>query len=493
MRKRMEFDDRKSVRSKLFLISGILMILLLGVGPVYADSTQTGVVATVAPDWSSSAVSVITVNPKTGPRVVLNNQLPSATSDIVVDAFGQYYYRIGRFQADNVTKVAVNAPNTPIWQYSTNDSTESSNSNPYDLVFVSSQKAYLLRYGSTKAWIVNPSTTTEAGFKIGELDLSAYADADGIPEMAKGVIANNKLFIILQRLDSSYCPSNTAYVAVFDVATNTEIDTGLGEGNMKGIPLPIKNPLSIQYLPQNNTVYVQGIGSYPGSSCDPIYLYTGGIMSINPQTYATAVVLDDGDATTHPYGAISGMLIASPTKGYFVGYAGWGDNTLYEFDPTTGTVAGSLEGFQNISISGMESGTYLDKNGMMWVCNQTDATIDIMDTESNTLIESLDTNLNPQNVAFCTSGTPLAPTLGSTINSSTLTVHWNIPSGADGYYLWVSAPDIRWCTTLDIGTMTSATAAFPGGVNLYLAIIPYNAQGSGTASNVMHAKISATE
>lgn len=492
MRKRMEFNNRKPVRSKRFLISGILMILLFGVGPVYADSTQTGVVATVAPDWSSSAVSVITVDPKTGPRVVLNNQLPSATSDIVVDAFGQHYYRIGRFQADNVAKVAVTSPNTPIWQYSTNDSAESSSSNPYDLVFVNSQKAYLLRYGSTKAWIVNPSTTSEAGFKIGELDLSAYADADGVPEMAKGVIANNKLFIILQRLDSFFCPSNTAYVAVFDVTTDTEIDTGLGQGNMKGIPLPIKDPLSIQYLPQNNKVYVQGVGAYPGF-CDPIYDYTGGIVSINPQTYATAVILDDGDATTHPYGLISGMLMVSPTKGYFVGYAGWGDNTLYEFDPSTGTVAGALEGFEHISISGMESGTYLDKNGMIWVCNQTSGTVDIVDTEDNALNESLDTNLNPQNVAFCTGGTPLAPTLGSTINSSTATVHWNIPSGAEGYYLWATAPDIRWCTTLDIGTATSAAADFPDGVNLYVAIIPYNAQGSGAASNVVHVEIPATQ
>ena len=32
-------------------------------------------------------------------------------------------------------------------------------------------------------WIVNPSATTSGEFKIGELDLSPYADSDGIPEM----------------------------------------------------------------------------------------------------------------------------------------------------------------------------------------------------------------------------------------------------------------------------------------------------------------------
>ena len=42
----------------------------------------------------------------------------------------------------------------------------------------------------------------------------------------------------------------------------------------------------------------------------------------------------------------------------------------------------------------MESGTYLDKNDMMWVCNQTDGTVapHIVDTANNTLNESLDTN-----------------------------------------------------------------------------------------------------
>jgi len=493
MEKAIGLTKRTCGSAGLCYVVAACLFLISGTAQASAASTQTGVVATVAADYSSSALSVITVDPKAGPRVALNNQLPSATSDIRVRAFGPYYYRLGGYQADNITKVAVNAPNTPIWQYSTLDEGET-DSNPCDLVFVSSQKAYLLRYGSTKAWIVNPSTTTEAGFKIGELDLSAYADADGVPEMGGGVIANGKLFIILQRMDSSFCPSNTAYVAVFDVATNAEIDTGLGQGNMKGIPLSIKDPMTIRYVPHNNTVYVQGEGSFPGF-CDPIYDYTGGIVSINPQTYATAVVLDDGDTTTHPYGLIAGMLIASSTKGYFVGYEAWGDNTLYQFNPTTGAVAGALQGFQHISIAGMEPGIYLDRNNMMWVCNQTNATVDIVDTENNTLSESLNTNLNPQNVAFCTSGTPLAPILGSSLDGSTVSVYWNTCSGAEGYYLLASIPAINWSLMLDVGTRTRASGSFSSlhGVSIYVIIIPYNAQGFGEASNVARIAFPAAE
>jgi len=484
MKKKANFSRHSSIVTKLFLCAGALLFLLIGVGPADADSTQTGVVATAASDYSSFAVSAITVDPKAGPRIAVNNLL-AGSNGATVKAFGQYYYRIQQFQSDSVTKVDVAAPNAPIWQYSTQDSSEANSSNPYDLVFVNSTKAYLIRYGSTKVWIVNPSTTTEAGFKIGELDLSAYTDADGAPDMCCAVIANNRLFIVMQRL-VDWCPSEIAYVAVFDTTTDTEINTGMGSGSKIGIPLTIKNPSSIQYIAQNNRIYVQGIGSYPGGSCDPAYDYTGGIESINPVTYAPAIVLDDGDATTHPYGAISGMLIASPTKGYFVGYAGWGDNTLYAFNPTTGEVSGALSGFTNINISGMNSGTYLDKNDMMWVCDSTNAVVKIVDTADNTLNENVATNLNPQAVAFCTRGTPFAPTIGSTVSGTWIRVHWNTVSGAEGYYLWISEPATGWTMLYDWGTLTSIDAILPAGTSLYVSVIPYNASGTGAASKAIN-------
>jgi len=477
--------------TKLFLCAAMLLCLLIGAGSVHADSTQNAVVATAASDYSSYGISAITVDPKAGPRIAVNNLLAGSNGS-TVKAFGQYYYRIEQFQADNVTKVDISAPNTPIWQYSTQDASEASSGNPWDLVFVSSTKAYLIRYGSTKAWIVNPSATSEAGFKIGELDLSAYTDADGAPEMCCGVIANNKLFIVMQRM-VDWCPTEIAYVAVFDTATDTEINTGMGSGSMIGIPLTIKNPGSIQYMAENNRIYVQGVGSYPGGSCDPVYEYTGGIESINPATYASSIVLDDGDATTHPYGAISGMLIASSTKGYFVGYAGWGDNTLYAFNPTTGVVSGAVTGVQNINISGMNSGTYLDKNAMMWVCDATNAQIKIVDTENNTVNENVATSLNPQKVAFCTKGTPLAPTLGSTVSGNTIMLHWDTVSGAEGYYVWISFPALNWTTFHDWGTRTSFSATIPAGWTYYISIIPYNASGSGAASNVEKVAASSAE
>ena len=371
--------------------------------PAQSRTIQSAVVATAAADYSSGAHAVVSVDPAGGPRSVQNNLLPTV-SDIIVAAYGHYFYRIERYQADNLTKFDIAAPSTPIYQYSVLGSDETGSANPHAMIFLNAQKAYLLRYEKATAWIVNPSATTESAFKIGELDLSAYADSDGIPEMESGVIVNGKLFITLQRLDQNngWVPSNTAYAAVFDTATDTEIDTGIANSDgVKGIPLPVKNPTAIQYLAATNTVYLQAVGDYGSSWTGRDPDYSGGIVTIDPSTYAVSMLVDDGDADSHPYGNIAGMAVVSADKGYFIGYADSGDNTLYGFSPATGAVTGPVHAdLAGKNIAGMQSGNQTDQNGMLWVCNQTDAQVIVLNTADNTIDETISTNLNPIMVAF---------------------------------------------------------------------------------------------
>ena len=399
---------------KLFIKNlsfALVAVFLLSVpGMAFAKVTCTAVISTVAPDYSGSAHSVISVEPVGGPRGVQNNLLPASTSDITVAAHKNFFYRMERFNADNITKFDIAAPSTPVWQFSTMDEGETVSSNPHDILFVSSEKAYILRYGSTKAWIVNPSATTQDKFKIGELDLGAYADSDGVPEMNSGVIGNDKLFIALQRLDrdNGWIPSNISYIAVFDTNTDKEIDTATpNDDGVKGIAMPIKNPGAIQYLKENGMVYVQGAGDYGSSWTGRAPEYSGGIVSINPDTYEVNMVVDDGDDDDHPYGNISGMAIASKEKGYFVGYAGWGDNTLYAFNPSTGQVFGPAnDDLKNKNIAGMEAGAYVDANNMLWVCDSTDGQVVILNTKDDSIDEKISTELNPTRVVFTSEGEP---------------------------------------------------------------------------------------
>lgn len=384
--------------AKLLLLICLSVIWFLS--SANAEETQTAIVVTAAADWSSGAHSIVSVDPVGGPRTAQNNINPSG-SDLTVVAHDHYFYRMERSGANNITKYDVNAPDKPIWQFSTEG--DESNSNPYDLVFVDDEKAYLIRYGSETAWIVNPSADTEAAFKIGELDLSNYSDADGRPEMSAGIIVDKRLYITLQRIDISggwgNYTYNTPYVAVFDTRTDAEIDIQNCGCKLKGIAIEnIFNLLTIQYVDDAGMIYVQGVGNWDYTNAEA----SGGIVKINPKTYEAELILSDAPA----YGAVSGMAIVSKTKGYFVGYAGWGDNSLYSFDPSCGCDVTAVDGFENISISGMQTGVYTDKNGMLWICNQTTASVDILNTGTDMVDESVSTSLNPNKVVFCSEGSP---------------------------------------------------------------------------------------
>ncbi|RJP78985.1 MAG: hypothetical protein C4522_10705 [Desulfobacteraceae bacterium] len=378
--------------------------LIISAFPGQAAAAQTAVVVSAAGDYSSGAHSIVSVEPVGGPRTITQDLVPSG-SDMTVVAYGDHFYRMERSNANNITKFHIDQPDTPVWQYSTEGS--ETGSNPHDLVFAGESKAYLLRFGSSTIWIVNPGAANEADFKIGEIDLGIYADGDGKPEMHSGVILNGFLYVSLQRVDFSggwgNYVYNTPWIAVFRTADDTEVETGQGDGTRKGIPLPMENPGAIQYLASNNTIYVQGIGQYTNQ-------YTSGIATINPTTYEPTLILDDGDENNHPYGAITGMAIVSPTKGYFVGYAAWGDNTLYAFDPSDPNPAGTpVPGLANLGIGGMETGTYTDENNMLWICTSTydsatwsliDPKIIILNTETDTVDETIETNLTPLRVVF---------------------------------------------------------------------------------------------
>lgn len=358
------------------------------------------VVSTAASDFSAGAHSLIVGR---APFAATNNLDPSG-SDLAIAARGRSIYRMERFMVDTIRKYDASNPGTRIWQFSAKSASEAS-ANPYDLVFVSDIKAYLIRYGSAKAWIVNPSVgvSEEAQFKIGELDLSAYADADGVPEMSAAAVAGGKLFIALQRFEN-FTTLRDAYVAVFDTATDQEIDTraaGSAE-TLKGIKLPVKNPSDIEFLTATGLLYVQGTGKLACGFCQPATPaeFSGGIATISPSTYATAVLVDDGDATAHPFGNIADLALVDATTGYFVGYAAFGDNTLFRFNPTTGAVqTPGVTGFTSKDIGTLG----VDGGGLLWVGVSDAQTpgMRILDpVNGDAVVQTVNTALNPIGIAF---------------------------------------------------------------------------------------------
>lgn len=360
----------------------------IGVGaPVTQFTPVMAIVATAAADYSSGAHSIIDGD-ASGSFTALNELLPT-TSDLGIAAFTDSFYRIEKlYGGNNITRFALNDPQSVVWQYSTNDPGVTVGSNPYDIVFVNASKAYVLRYGSPRAWIVNPSATNETDFKIGELDLSAYGGTDGIPDMGAAVIANGKLFILLQRLEGpSYQVVNDAYIAVFDIATDQEIDAGISGDNLKGIPLQVRNPTDIIYQADSDKLFVAGSGSF-----FPVD-YSGGIETIDASTYASILVMDDSET----YGLVTALVPVSAEVLYFVGYRAYDDNTLYVMDIANNRVAQTKV---PALLNGQISDLALDKQGLLWVGDTAQATVRIIDPANGEEISSVSTSLNPLKIVF---------------------------------------------------------------------------------------------
>jgi len=359
--------------------------------PVGKDAA---VVATRAPDFSSGAISLVDA---TAPFAARNNLAPTI-SDILVRSGGDHYFVIERFQADRIKRYSAANPDTPVYTYSTQDAGDSASSNPADLVIASPTKAYLLRYGSGKLWIVNPSAATEAGFKLGEIDLSAY-DADGVPEMSAGLIHNGRLYVAMQRLES-FASVKNGYVAVIDIATDQEVTTGAGTATLKGIELPVRDPIALGTDPADGSILLLADGGFDGNFTE---VYEGGIVRINPADHRTTLLLDDGDDANHPYGQFADLAMVTAGRGYFVGSTGFfGAQTLYRYDPAGGAPV-AVTGFSDRQLGAIA----VAPSGQLWVSLTADdapglAVLDFAGGIETVASVRVDTVLTPLNIDFVT-------------------------------------------------------------------------------------------
>lgn len=356
-----------------------------------ASFTDVGVIATASSDFQSGAVELVDLN---ATDLTATGGYFETLSDIAVVGGEQNYYRLGRFSIDTIQKVEIENPGVEQWQYSALQAGESGSANPKDLVIASPTKAYLLRYGKAEALIVDPSATNEADFVTGTLDLSAYAPANGpLPRMTQGLIVSGKLFIAMQRLDENFKPVNDGYVAVFDTATDTEIDTNPGAEGLNGIPLIGRNPNEILYQPGIG-IMVQSDGQYGGFG-GPREL-TGGIDVISLADYSVTQLVDDTEQTEQ----ITGLAVASDTQAYFISYAGFGNTSIISFNPSAPS---TLE-----AVASLSGGDYralaISPDNNLWVADASASMpgVRVVETAGNAEIDFIMTTLLPIDIAFVT-------------------------------------------------------------------------------------------
>lgn len=386
----------------LTLTSLVATLVLSGCGgdsdndtpPPSSSLSNVGVVASVSSDFSSGAVNVIDLDSASydtfGPY-------HETQSDIAVVGGTGHYYILGRFNMDNISKVEISNPAQKTWdEFSVLRQGEQNAGNPYDLIEVNDQKAYLLRYNSAEILIVNPSATVEADFITGSLDLSGYApanNADDIPRISAAALAGNKLFVTVQRLDTNYQPINTSYVAVYNTVDDEEIETGMGANGLKGIPLLGKNPDDIQFHAGIGLI-VRNLGTN-----FPTYGDGTSLDIIDEDNYATSSMI----TPTVAKGQLLDFVIVNANLGYIVNLTGYQNTSVQSFDPATGrtdlATIGSLSGgdFRDIELS---------PKGNLWIADANVQTpgIHIINTSDNSEITFVDSlrGLLPNNIAFVT-------------------------------------------------------------------------------------------
>ncbi len=275
-------------------------------------------------------------------------------SDAVVRVSGGLVVVVNRFLADNVQILSPKLRTR--LQCGTG-----AGSNPHDILVVAPGvrrktpgKAYVTRYGGRELWVVDPATRGCTGFRLGTIDLGAFADADGIPEMDQMALVDSRLFVTVQRLDRNHGFAPTAYSSV--VVIDTASDQPQAEIRLAG---------------RNAFGDASGIAREPGGRrlaiSTPGDLYTvgdGGIQWIDPDTLTADpagffVTEDEVD------GNVTDFVLVSPTKAYAIVQARDLKNRLVVFDPTVHGSARTL-----LSRDGFLPDIALAPDGMLWIADE---------------------------------------------------------------------------------------------------------------------------
>ncbi len=284
---------------------------------------------------------------------VVDGTYPATDSDHRLATDGTSIFQIGRFDIDNLTKF--DAIDTSAAQYQLSLLTdEPSTTNPQSLVFVNNDFAYLTRRSSDSLLVLDPSPeplTTEA-LIMGEISLAAYnrpgdEGAVDFGDMTDAILVGDKLFVLLENLDG-FAPVETGYLAVIDVCTNMEIETGQGVGELQGIQLDVANPVSLHYNEATGLLYVAGRGNSFGNEAVTTDAYSGGVQSIDPDTFETALLIDDGTEADNN-GFYTNLVVIDDTLGYAITFDGFDEDfnlisNLRSLNLETGEVSEPIDG-----------------------------------------------------------------------------------------------------------------------------------------------------
>jgi hypothetical protein len=243
-----------------------------------------------------------------------NDLLPEG-SDFFAQCNGEFIFHTGRFQRDRITKYHVESG--LLWQIKTLDQLDLGSrerlrtANPQRLIFLDKKRALLPRFDSQWSWLLD----LDNGVKKSDLSFDQYADSDGLPEMTTGLIDDESVYMVhnrIARLGQSWQFNNTAYLSKLSLTDFTEYDFAMDDG-FKGIPLKLKNFQSAPLV----------IG-------DQLFLgATGNLIGSNQGAGLEVIDIRTGSSTVHLQGHRIQKMIQTDHSLLVMLYDGWNEFNLH--------------------------------------------------------------------------------------------------------------------------------------------------------------------
>jgi hypothetical protein len=348
---------------RIALVFAALILPACGGGSSGGTADVKGSAFVLTTDFTTGSYSAVNTSTRSS-----TSSIGSVFSDAVARASGGLVYVINRLGADNVQALDPASGYSTVLQFSTG-----SGMNPQDIAFASASKAYISLLGSTDVLIVDPST----GQQTGAINLSAYADADGLPEASQLAVKGDKLFIAAQNI-YNWAPSGTSRVIVADANTGAI---------MADVALPYQNQTgSFVELPSGKLA-IACAGNYGVND--------GGLAIIDP----AALTASAGGITEEALGGdLISVVMDTETTGFAVVSDSSFNTILKKFNTATGAVS-DVYSTQGYKLFGMAL-----NGGELWVSDRTDANpgVRIFDSSTGAQLTStpISVGLPPVSILF---------------------------------------------------------------------------------------------
>ncbi len=390
----MQAMNRKK-KTFTFLFLGLFFMTVLA---ACSDSNNTVTNHNGGGGTAPAAGFVLTSDSGVGNLTTLTTTLPRKTeeavlgalglhSDSVITSFDGLLYIIQRLGSNSIVVIDPNDPSVVLNNYTANDGGSTTQSNPHDMAFVSASKAYISRYSLNTLLIVNPET----GAQLGTIDLSAFADSDGIVEMDQMVLVDGLLYVSLQRLnrDKGFSAENPSFVVVIDTNTDQVINPSSSDNK---IVLSGRNPFDMKYLASTDRIVVANVGNF--FTGDDF----GGIEILNPNTGLSEGLLMTDNDFGGPLGTIA---IRDEMRAYVTVFDASFNNFVVPFDLSTQEIGTALSDIGTGFIPSLA----FDDAGFFYVADRdtTNPGIQVFDTTTNQKVEGpINTGLPPNAILFVT-------------------------------------------------------------------------------------------